>query len=104
MSKSLTMMVTDEHTCSALHCRYGGGRPQLSDTITGALWVADALFEFARAGAAGFHLHVGVGGAPDGSLGQPNTGVQTNFYYETAGGVRKEYKELMEQQVGGVGT
>jgi hypothetical protein len=58
--------------------------------MTGALWVADALFEFARAGAAGFHLHFIVGGAPDGTLGQPNTGVQTNFYYELASGVRKD--------------
>jgi hypothetical protein len=68
--------------------------------MTGALWVADALFEFARAGAAGFHLHFGIGGAPDGSLGQPNTGVQTNFYYETPGGGRKEHKELDDLQVG----
>jgi hypothetical protein len=68
--------------------------------MAGALWVADALFEFARAGASGFHLHFGVGGAPDGTLGQPNTGVQTNFYYELAGGAKKEYSELVEMRVG----
>ncbi len=50
----------------------------LSDTFAGAFWVADALFAFANAGAAGFHLHWGKGGDPQGDS-QPNTGVQTNF-------------------------
>jgi hypothetical protein len=58
--------------------RYGGGRVGLSDTYTGAFWVADALFAFANAGASGFHLHWGKGGEPSGNS-QPNTGVQTNF-------------------------
>jgi hypothetical protein len=52
----------------------------LSDTYTGAFWVADALFAFANAGASGFHLHWGKGGEPGGNS-QPNTGVQTNFNY-----------------------
>lgn len=52
----------------------------LSDTFTGAFWVADALFAFANAGASGFHLHWGKGGEPGGNS-QPNTGVQTNFNY-----------------------
>jgi hypothetical protein len=38
-------------------CRYGGGKTGMSDTLVGGLWVADALFAFARAGAKGFHLH-----------------------------------------------
>jgi len=59
-------------------CRYGGGRVGLSDTMTGAFWVADALFAFANAGARAFHLHWGKGGEPSGNS-QPNTGVQTNF-------------------------
>ena len=46
--------------------------------MTGALWVADALFAFANAGARAFHLHWGKGGDPQGDS-QPNTGVQTNF-------------------------
>ncbi|WIA29580.1 hypothetical protein OEZ86_012072 [Tetradesmus obliquus] len=92
-SASLQLRVSETNSL------YGGGRPALSDTMTGTLWVADALFEFALAGAAGFHLHFGVGGAPDGSLGQPNTGVQTNFYYETAGGARREFKELAALQI-----
>jgi hypothetical protein len=50
----------------------------LSDTFTGAFWVADALFAFANAGANGFHLHWGKGGDLNGDS-QPNTGVQTNF-------------------------
>ena len=66
------------------HCRYGGGRPGLSDTFTGAMWVADALFAFAQAGARAFHLHWGLGGHPSGSLGQPNTGVQTNFHFNVS--------------------
>lgn len=61
-----------------LDCRYGGGRVGLSDTYTGAFWVADALFAFANAGANGFHLHWGKGGDLNGDS-QPNTGVQTNF-------------------------
>ncbi|WIA42782.1 hypothetical protein OEZ86_008721 [Tetradesmus obliquus] len=60
---------------------YGGGRPSLSDTLVGALWVADALFAFSDAGAVGFHLHWGIGGHPTEALGQPNTGVQTNYAY-----------------------
>jgi len=58
---------------------YGGGRSGLSDTMAGALWCADALFAFARAGASGFHFHWGFGGQPLVG-GQPNTGVQTNFF------------------------
>jgi hypothetical protein len=47
--------------------------------MAGTLWCLDALFAFSRAGASGFHFHWGFGGRPvDG--GQPNTGVQTNFY------------------------
>lgn len=61
-----------------MFCRYGGGRVGLSDTMTGAFWVADALFAFANAGARAFHLHWGKGGDPSGDS-QPNTGVQTNF-------------------------
>lgn len=58
---------------------YGGGRAGLSDTFVGALWNVDALLAFANAGASGFHFHWGYGGSPDGG-GQPNVGVQTNFY------------------------
>jgi hypothetical protein len=47
--------------------------------MAGALWCADALFAFAKAGAVGFHFHWGFGGQPK-IGGQPNTGVQTNFY------------------------
>jgi hypothetical protein len=61
---------------------YGGGRANLSDTLVGALWVADALFAFSSAGAKAFHLHWGLGGHPSGTLGQPNTGVQTNFHFD----------------------
>jgi hypothetical protein len=43
------------------------------------LWCADALFAFSKAGAVGFHFHWGFGGRPIHG-GQPNTGVQTNFY------------------------
>jgi len=65
---------------------YGGGRAGLSDTMAGTLWVMDSLFAFSRAGARAFHLHWGLGGAPgkdalSGTLGQPNTGVQTNFHF-----------------------
>eukprot|EP00775_Hariotina_reticulata_P002235 gene2235-2547_t len=67
---------------------YGGGRAGLSDTMAGTLWVMDSLFAFSKAGARAFHLHWGVGGAPgkdalSGTLGQPNTGVQTNFHFHT---------------------
>ena len=58
---------------------YGGGRSGLSDTMAGTLWCADALFAFANAGAEGFHFHWGFGGLPL-KGGQPNTGVQTNFF------------------------
>lgn len=58
---------------------YGGGRSGLSDTMAGALWCADALFAFASTGASGFHFHWGFGGQPL-QGGQPNTGVQTNFF------------------------
>jgi hypothetical protein len=44
-------------TATAVFCRYGGGKAGMSDTLVGGLWVADALFAFARAGAKGFHLH-----------------------------------------------
>jgi hypothetical protein len=44
-----------------LSCRYGGGKVGMSDTLVGGLWVADALFAFARAGAKGFHLHCEYG-------------------------------------------
>lgn len=56
----------------------------MSDTMVGALWVADALFAFGLAGAKAFHLHWGIGGDPSGSLGQPNTGVQTNFLLDVS--------------------
>ncbi|GBF97376.1 hypothetical protein Rsub_11023 [Raphidocelis subcapitata] len=58
---------------------YGGGRAGLSDTMAGTVWCADALFAFAQAGASGFHFHWGFGGRPL-LGGQPNTGVQTNFW------------------------
>jgi hypothetical protein len=47
--------------------------------MAGALWCADALFAFASTGASGFHFHWGFGGQPL-QGGQPNTGVQTNFF------------------------
>jgi hypothetical protein len=47
--------------------------------MAGTLWCADALFAFAAAGAAGFHFHWGFGGRPQ-LGGQPNTGVQTNWF------------------------
>eukprot|EP00882_Tetradesmus_deserticola_P033502 GHRQ01038275.1.p1 GENE.GHRQ01038275.1~~GHRQ01038275.1.p1 ORF type:complete len:228 (+),score=62.39 GHRQ01038275.1:174-857(+) len=62
------------------------------------MWQLDALPEFAKAGAGGFHCHWGIGGAPDGTMGQPNTGVQTNFFYRV-GDKRLEYKELKRQGV-----
>ncbi|KAI8474854.1 MAG: hypothetical protein J3K34DRAFT_406796 [Monoraphidium minutum] len=58
---------------------YGGGRAGLSDTVAGTMWCADALFAFASAGAEAFHFHWGFGGQPKHG-GQPNTGVQTNFW------------------------
>jgi hypothetical protein len=79
-------------------CRYGGGRAGLSDTMAGTFWVLDALCEMAKAGAAGFHLHWGIGGAPDGTMGQPNTGVQTNFFYQV-GDERLDYTELKPRGV-----
>jgi hypothetical protein len=50
--------------------------------MVGTLWVVDALFAFANAGAKALHLHWGLGGDPSGELGQPNVGVMTNFYYD----------------------
>lgn len=79
-------------------CRYGGGRAGLSDTLVGALWVLDSLCEFAVAGATGFHLHWGSGGWPDGTRGQPNTGIQTNFYWDYDG-QKYEYKQLQAMRV-----
>lgn len=67
-------------------CRYGGGRADLSDTMAGTLWVADALFAFAANGARAFHLHWGHGGLPF-QGGSPNVGVQTNFDYNVSGGM-----------------
>jgi hypothetical protein len=58
---------------------FGGGRVGLSDTYTGALWAADLALAFANAGAVGFHVHWGFGGAPIVG-GAPNVGVQTNFF------------------------
>lgn len=58
---------------------FGGGRVGLSDTYTGALWAADLALAFANAGAVGFHVHWGFGGAPVVG-GAPNVGVQTNFF------------------------
>eukprot|EP00878_Enallax_costatus_P022038 GHUV01023362.1.p1 GENE.GHUV01023362.1~~GHUV01023362.1.p1 ORF type:complete len:113 (-),score=15.11 GHUV01023362.1:293-631(-) len=67
--------------------RYGGGRANLSDTMAGTLWISDALFAFANAGARAFHLHWGYGGVPfDG--GAPNVGVQTNFDYNVSSWAR----------------
>jgi hypothetical protein len=37
------------------------------------------------AGAVGFHIHWGIGGHPTDALGQPNTGVQTNFAFNVSG-------------------
>lgn len=68
---------------AALVCRYGGGRADLSDTMAGTLWVADALFTFAANGARAFHLHWGHGGLPY-EGGSPNVGVQTNFDYNVS--------------------
>eukprot|EP00878_Enallax_costatus_P013634 GHUV01014256.1.p1 GENE.GHUV01014256.1~~GHUV01014256.1.p1 ORF type:complete len:561 (+),score=79.37 GHUV01014256.1:338-2020(+) len=66
---------------------YGGGRANLSDTMAGTLWISDALFAFANAGARAFHLHWGYGGVPfDG--GAPNVGVQTNFDYNVSSWAR----------------
>ena len=50
--------------------------------MAGTMWCVDALFAFARAGAEGFHFHWGFGGRPVHG-GQPNTGVQTNFWPES---------------------
>jgi len=50
--------------------------------MAGTMWCADALFAFAQAGAAGFHFHWGFGGRPIHG-GQPNTGVQTNFFKDS---------------------
>jgi hypothetical protein len=66
--------------------------------MAGMFWVLDALCEMSKAGAGGFHLHWGIGGAPDGTMGQPNTGVQTNFFYKV-GNQRLEYKQLKERGV-----
>jgi hypothetical protein len=52
----------------------------------------------AKAGAGGFHLHWGIGGAPDGTMGQPNTGVQTNFFYKV-GKERLDYTQLKPRGV-----
>lgn len=78
--------------------RYGGGRAGLSDTMAGTFWVLDALCELGKAGAAGLLFHWGLGGAEDGTMGSPNTGVQTNFFYKV-GGKRLEYKELKSRGV-----
>ncbi|KAF6259983.1 hypothetical protein COO60DRAFT_937688 [Scenedesmus sp. NREL 46B-D3] len=78
---------------AAMLGRYGGGRAGLSDTMAGTFWVLDALCELGKAGAAGLLFHWGLGGAEDGTMGSPNTGVQTNFFYKV-GGKRLEYKEL----------
>jgi len=51
--------------------------------MAGTLWVADALFAFANAGARAFHLHWGHGGLPY-QGGSPNVGVQTNFDYNVS--------------------
>ena len=51
--------------------------------MAGTLWVADALFAFANAGARAFHLHWGLGGLPY-QGGSPNVGVQTNFDYNVS--------------------
>lgn len=77
-------VLTPPFTLPACPCSYGGGRKGLSDTLAGGLWVADALFAFANAGARGFHLHWGKGGTPSGDS-QPNTGVQTNFDMKVSG-------------------
>lgn len=61
--------------------RYGGGRKDLSETMAGTLWTADALFAFAAAGARAFHLHWGKGGEPNGDA-PPSVGVQTNFDFK----------------------
>ncbi|WIA40051.1 hypothetical protein OEZ86_013470 [Tetradesmus obliquus] len=83
---------------SEMNSLYGGGRAGLSETAAGMFWVLDALCELAKAGAGGCHLHWGIGGAPDGTMGQPNTGVQTNFFYKV-GDKRLEYKQLKEQRI-----
>lgn len=88
--KEFHRIVTDKEKIgiriSETNSLYGGGRPDLSDTLVGALWVTDALFAFSNAGAKAFHLHWGVGGDPSGTLGQPNTGVQTNFHFDVKPG------------------
>jgi hypothetical protein len=40
----------------------------------------------------------GIGGHPSGDLGQPNTGVQTNFYYKYKNQTY-EYKQLQALRV-----
>lgn len=97
MLECCSLYTPDNMFLRAWH-RYGGGRPGMSDTLVGGLWVADALFAFAKAGAKAFHLHWGIGGHPTGQLGQPNTGVQTNFYYKYKGKTY-EYKDLMALRV-----
>jgi hypothetical protein len=86
---------------NARGCRYGGGRAGLSDTMAGTLWVADALFAFASAGARAFHLHWGHGGLPF-EGGAPNVGVQTNFDYNTVrgGGARGLTAAVLSSMLG----
>jgi hypothetical protein len=50
--------------------------------MAAALWVTDALFAFAHAGARALHYHWGHGGLPF-EGGSPNVGVQTNFDYNS---------------------
>jgi hypothetical protein len=42
----------------------------------------------------------GIGGHPTGDLGQPNTGVQTNFYYKYKNQAY-EFKQLQALRVSG---
>lgn len=85
-SHSSSLLLTQHiltHIAPSPTYRYGGGRADLSDTMAGTLWVADALFAFAAGGARAFHLHWGHGGLPF-QGGSPNVGVQTNFDYNVS--------------------
>jgi len=39
---------------------YGGGRPGVSDTLTGALWTLDTMLQLAQSGCAGVNMETGV--------------------------------------------
>jgi hypothetical protein len=49
------------------------------------------------------HLHWSIRDAPDGTMGQPNTGVQTNFFYQV-GNERLDYTQLKPRGVSAAGV